>query len=84
MARCRSCDAPITFATTAAGKLMPQDADGTPHFATCPVRKRLSLPDDVCLRCGSRTVERGPGSGQHYASLRCRDCRSHRWLARPV
>jgi hypothetical protein len=62
------------------------DADGvTVHFATCPMRAdtRPAYPDDVCIRCGSLDVTRGPGAGRHHASLRCNDCNSFRWLRTP-
>ncbi len=36
VAKCRGCDADIVWLRTEAGKLMPIDGDGTPHFATCP------------------------------------------------
>lgn len=37
--RCRSCRAEVMWVTTAAGKRMPIDRDGTSHFATCPDAK---------------------------------------------
>ena len=36
---CRSCQAEIRWVRTAAGKYMPLNADGTPHWATCPQAK---------------------------------------------
>ena len=85
---CRACDAPITFRRTAAGRWQPMDPDNvTPHFATCSEAERFRKPpppDNVCLACGSLDVERLPGTGQHYAAIRCRDCQQHRWLRRPV
>jgi DNA-directed RNA polymerase subunit RPC12/RpoP len=84
--RCRECQQPIEFRETAGGKLQPVDPGGTVHFATCPARRerRPPYPEDVCIRCGSLDVERGPGTAMHHASLRCRDCGSHRWLRKPV
>jgi hypothetical protein len=37
--RCRGCPATIYWYTTPAGKRSPHDADGTPHWATCPARE---------------------------------------------
>lgn len=34
--RCRSCDAPIFWGKTDAGKAIPLDLGGTSHFLTCP------------------------------------------------
>lgn len=34
--KCRSCQAPIFWSTTPAGKLNPFDEDGYSHFSTCP------------------------------------------------
>jgi DNA-directed RNA polymerase subunit RPC12/RpoP len=86
MATCRGCGAEIRFEPTTKGKLMPVDADGTSHFATCPQAERFKKPappQDECLSCGSREVDRLPGTGQHHAAIRCRDCGAHRWLRRP-
>jgi hypothetical protein len=33
---CSGCAAAIAWISTATGKRMPVDADGTSHFATCP------------------------------------------------
>lgn len=33
---CRGCGAAIAWVKTPAGRSMPVDGDGTPHFATCP------------------------------------------------
>jgi hypothetical protein len=39
--------------------------------------KNLSIKHD------NHTVEIGPGSGPHYASLRCKDCNVHiAWLSK--
>jgi DNA-directed RNA polymerase subunit RPC12/RpoP len=86
MARCRECGASIDFRETPSGKLQPVNADGGVHFSTCPVRqaRRPSYPEDVCIKCGSLSVERGPGTAMHHASLRCLDCGAHRWLRRPA
>lgn len=86
MARCRGCDAEIAFTETKNGKLMPVDADGTSHFATCPESARFkkpALPQDECLACGSRDLERLPGTGPHFGAIRCLDCGVRRWLRRP-
>lgn len=86
MARCRGCNAEITFQSTKNGKLMPVDPDGTSHFATCPQSARFkkpAVPENQCAACGSDHVEREPGTGQHFAGLRCLDCRAHRWLRKP-
>lgn len=32
---CRACAAPLWFVRTRSAKLMPYDADGSPHWATC-------------------------------------------------
>ena len=38
--RCRSCNEPIRFERTPAGKLTPVNVeDGGPHWATCPQRR---------------------------------------------
>ena len=34
--RCRSCDRPIFWGVTDAGKRIPLDLGGTSHFLTCP------------------------------------------------
>ena len=83
MTACRSCGRPITWHLTARGRYQPLDADGRPHQATCPARRRPSCPADRCSTCGSTAVEVLPGVGQHHAGLRCRDCGQHRWLAAP-
>lgn len=33
---CKACKQPITWIKTKAGKFMPTDPDGKPHWATCP------------------------------------------------
>jgi hypothetical protein len=35
-AACKGCGAAIAWVKTPAGRAMPVDADGTPHWATCP------------------------------------------------
>jgi hypothetical protein len=80
---CPACKAPIVFCSTVRGKHQPVDPDGEIHFATCPARQRPTLPDNVCVSCGSLDVVRGPGKGPHAASLRCRDCGAFRWLRQP-
>lgn len=86
MARCRGCSAEISFVQTVNGKLMPVDADGTSHFATCVQAARFkkpALPEDTCV-CGSKNVEREPGKGPHWGALRCLDCDAFRWLRKPI
>lgn len=86
MPRCRGCAAEITFVPTKNGKLMPVDADGTSHFATCPQSarfKRPATPENECHACASEHVEREPGVGPHYGKLRCLDCDAWRWLRKP-
>lgn len=85
MPRCRECQQSIAFRETASGKMQPINADGSVHFGSCPARKaaRPTYPDDLCMRCESHNTERGAGTGQHYASLRCLDCGAHRWLRKP-
>lgn len=39
ISKCSGCDADIVWIKTAAGKSMPVDGDGTPHWATCPNAK---------------------------------------------
>lgn len=36
VAACKGCGAAIAWVRTDAGRQMPVDGDGTPHFATCP------------------------------------------------
>lgn len=36
---CKGCRQVIYWVKTEAGKNMPVDADGTPHWATCPQRQ---------------------------------------------
>jgi hypothetical protein len=36
VARCRGCDAFVMWVTTAAGKRMPLNVNGTSHFSDCP------------------------------------------------
>ena len=36
MSKCKGCGAEIVWVTTDAGKLTPQNPDGTTHWATCP------------------------------------------------
>jgi DnaJ-class molecular chaperone len=84
---CRNCGAPISFAETAYGKLMPINADGEPHFATCsasPRNQKPAPPQDECLGCGSENVDILPGTGPHHAAMKCRDCGQHRWLRKPA
>ena len=38
---CKGCSADIYWIRTKNGKWMPVDADGTPHWATCPDRKKF-------------------------------------------
>lgn len=40
MSTCRSCNAPIRWRRTEAGKPTPDNPDGTPHWATCPDAQR--------------------------------------------
>jgi len=35
-----------------------------------------------CAKCGAPTVL-GPGTKPHHASIRCTQCRAHRWLPKP-
>jgi len=43
MARCKgpTCGREIEWHVTASGKRTPVDADGTPHWATCPDSKQF-------------------------------------------
>lgn len=87
MPACRGCGAPISFTETANGKLMPINADGESHFATCsasPHNQKPAPPQDTCLACGSQDLEHLPGKGPHHGAIRCRDCRAFRWLRRPA
>jgi DNA-directed RNA polymerase subunit RPC12/RpoP len=87
MAACRECGAVIEFTETSNGKLMPVDGDGTSHFATCLKGKRTQHPPpppDLCLRCGSQSVQRLPGQGPHHGAIKCQECGQHRWLRKPV
>jgi hypothetical protein len=34
--QCKSCQAPLWWITTKAGKAMPLNSDGVVHWATCP------------------------------------------------
>jgi len=78
---CRDCGAAIDFRLTAAQRWQAIDpATAEPHGATCQARRRRELPDDVCHRCGSLAVRRGAGTGIHFASLRCDDGGTFRWL----
>ena len=62
MAKCRSCDAPIKFVKTEAGKRSPQNPDGTSHFASCPQGERWSKGERPTPRDG-RVMTREPSSG---------------------
>lgn len=44
MAVCKGCGAQIAWAETPKGARMPTDPDGTPHWATCPVKDRFKRP----------------------------------------
>ncbi len=81
---CIHCGRRITFTKTPRGRWFPIDAKtGTSHFELCRgIPTKPALPATRCHRCGSRDVERLPGSGPHAAALRCRQCGSHRWLPR--
>jgi 5-methylcytosine-specific restriction endonuclease McrA len=37
----------------------------------------------ICPKCGSNNVEIGEATPPHAGSLRCLDCRHHRWLPKP-
>ena len=57
-----------------------QDLKDHPTLET-PDQAQLATPI-ACPRCG--TIDRpavGPGSGQHFASARCRHCGYFRWLS---
>lgn len=41
---CRSCDAPIAWIITEAGRSMPVNPDGTSHFINCPNAKQHRKP----------------------------------------
>jgi hypothetical protein len=85
LSRCRDCGAPINWRETPSGRYQPIDPEtGEVHFVTCSARPKRNLPVDVCLKCGSRNVEQGPGAGPHYARLRCLSCQYLRWLPWPV
>ena len=84
MSRCRNCQAEIQWVETPNGRLMPIDADQVSHFARCPAARKPAPPQDVCLSCGSRDLERLPGKGPHHGAIRCRVCGAHRWLRTPV
>lgn len=43
-AKCSGCARAIYWVKTAAGKNMPVDPDGTPHWATCPKREAFKKP----------------------------------------
>jgi bacterioferritin-associated ferredoxin len=34
--QCKGCQAPMWWVVTKAGKAMPLNSDGVPHWATCP------------------------------------------------
>lgn len=40
-AHCKSCGVPINWVKTKAGKFMPLELNGTPHWATCPDAKKF-------------------------------------------
>lgn len=81
---CRQCGAPIAFRELPNGKWQPLDPDtGTIHFATCPRRKRLTIPDDQCHVCGATQTTRRAGTTVHYAGLTCLAWGAFRWLPRP-
>lgn len=87
MAACRGCGAQIEFKPTKNDRLMPVDADGTPHFATCSQADRFrkpAPPQDTCLGCGSKDLQRLPAVGPHHGAIRCRECGAHRWLRKPA
>ena len=44
--RCRGCQAQIFWIKTEAGKNMPLDPDGIPHWATCPKADQFRSPPD--------------------------------------
>lgn len=83
MPTCERCGQAFEWRKTTHDKWCPTDPSGRPHFATCPARTRHTHPADVCLKCGSTNVQEGPGTAKHYKSLRCLDCRAHRWLPHP-
>lgn len=41
--QCRGCNAPMYWLTTKAGKPMPVNPDGTPHWATCPKSREFKI-----------------------------------------
>jgi hypothetical protein len=45
----------------------------------------LDLTTARCPRCGGTATRQGPGTGPHFASLRCAQCgRFLRWIPRPI
>lgn len=83
MPACRACKKPIQFTETKNGKLMPVEEDGVSHFARCPQAERFKKPappQDECLACGSKDLEHLPGQGPHHGAIRCKECKTHRWL----
>jgi len=50
MSKCAGCGAVIEWEVTASGRSTPVNADGTPHWATCPFAERFRRRN----RSGSR------------------------------
>lgn len=88
MATCSACGEVIRFEATASGKLQPISLKtGISHFADCPQAakfKKPAPPQDECLSCGSKDLDRLPGKGPHVGAIRCQNCGTHRWLRRPA
>lgn len=47
LSRCKGCRAPIYWVYTPRGKRMPVNADGTPHWQTCPDARKFKAGDLV-------------------------------------
>lgn len=84
MPACRACGEQIRFELTASGKHQPISLKtGVSHFADCPQAERFKKPappQDECLACGSKDLEHLPGQGPHHGAIRCKECKTHRWL----
>lgn len=50
--QCKGCGAGIWWVTTRAGKVMPLNSDGTPHWANCPKAREFKVKGHTTLRTG--------------------------------
>lgn len=76
MSQCRSCDAPIIWAKSPAGKAMPIDAEPVPDGNVLLVANGSATPNAIVVEADHQWAEGARRYKSHFAT--CPNAASHR------